>query len=87
MEYILDGNCFKSREETYQYISKELNFPDYFGNNLDALWDILSFERDLEIKIINGRDIVRNLGEYGIKILDVFGDLQNLEGNKITILW
>lgn len=87
MRYLIDGNYFVSKENGYDYLVEVLDLPDYFGYNLDALWDELSFKGDLEIEIINGRKIFKNLGEYGIKILDVFGDLNEIEGNNIRILW
>lgn len=45
--YSLDGNCLKNPQEAYQYLAERLDFPDYFGRNLDALWDLIS-ERRLE---------------------------------------
>lgn len=38
-EIILDGNLMK--ENPHEYIKSQLNFPDYYGNNLDALYDCL----------------------------------------------
>lgn len=87
MKYLIDGNYFVSREDGYDYLVEVFNFPDYFGHNLDALWDILSFEKDLEIEILHGRMILKNLGEYGIRILDVFGDLNEIDGNAVKIYW
>jgi ribonuclease inhibitor len=29
-------------DEFYGEIAKKLRFPDYFGRNLDALWDVLT---------------------------------------------
>ena len=36
------GKSIRSLDEFYDEISKKLRFPDYFGRNLDALWDVLS---------------------------------------------
>ncbi len=39
-------NCANlSREELHQVIAEKLNFPSWYGNNLDALYDCLT---DLE---------------------------------------
>ena len=38
----LNGNKMKSKEEAHLYIKKKLKHPEYYGNNLDALWDTLS---------------------------------------------
>ncbi|MBP8726448.1 MAG: barstar family protein [Saprospiraceae bacterium] len=37
----IDGNSCKSIADLYTSLSSKLCFPDYFGNNLDALYDIL----------------------------------------------
>ena len=41
----------ETMDDFYQIAVKELSLPDYFGNNLDALWDVLTGEIKLPIKI------------------------------------
>ena len=38
----LAGKSVRSLEEFYGEIAGKLRFPDYFGRNLDALWDVLT---------------------------------------------
>ena len=38
---ILKEKDFESKKEMLSYIAEELSFPNYFGNNLDALVDCL----------------------------------------------
>jgi ribonuclease inhibitor len=38
----LAGKSIRSLDEFYGEIAKRLRFPDYFGRNLDALWDVLT---------------------------------------------
>ena len=33
---------YTTKKKMLSYIAEELNFPDYFGNNLDALYDCLT---------------------------------------------
>lgn len=40
--YILDGNNFTGVESFYKEVSRVFSLPDYFGNNLDALYDVLT---------------------------------------------
>src|SRR6056297_1219309 len=42
MTILIDGKKMLSKEETHRYISKKLNFPEYYGKNLNALWDMLT---------------------------------------------
>lgn len=39
---ILDLRTIKNREELYDIIAERFDFPDYFGRNLDALYDCLT---------------------------------------------
>lgn len=84
--YIIDGNEFVTRESGYNYLTKVFGFSESFGNNLDALWDELTELEDVEIVIENAREIPRLLEDYGLKILDVFGDLYD-EGIELKIYW
>jgi ribonuclease inhibitor len=38
----LRGKEIRSLDEFYSEIARKLHFPDYFGRNLDALWDVLT---------------------------------------------
>jgi ribonuclease inhibitor len=38
----LPGKSISSLDEFYGEIAKKLRFPEHFGRNLDALWDVLT---------------------------------------------
>ena len=38
----LDARRMKDRQAVYDYFSEVFDFPEYFGKNLDALYDCLS---------------------------------------------
>ena len=46
MTITIDGLSIKKKEDFYANIKTELNVPEYFGNNLDALYDILTEHPD-----------------------------------------
>lgn len=85
--FILMGEEFVDREKAYEHMDQVFQFPQSFGDNLDALWDILSMEENLDVEIVDARLIPRNLGDYGLNILDVFGDLSEMNDNKIELKW
>lgn len=69
---ILDGELMTSREIAHTYLAAKLDFPSYYGKNLDALWDILStVSEPIQIKLINGEKLKDYLGDYGKILLDI----------------
>ncbi|MBQ6512939.1 barstar family protein [Methanobrevibacter sp.] len=56
----LDGNLIK--EMGHDYLKDALNFPDYYGKNLDALYDCLcEIGVETEIVLINGSEVSSDL--------------------------
>lgn len=45
----IDGQKIRTLSNLYKFLAKELFFPDYFGNNFDALVDCLG---DLHMKVM-----------------------------------
>lgn len=70
---ILNGSKMTSREAAHAYISRKLDFPSYYGGNLDALWDMLSTTSyPQHISIINAEKLHEHLGEYADSLINVF---------------
>ena len=65
----IDGKLIK--KEGHDYIKKTLNFPDYYGKNLDALYDCLTeIGIETQIKLINADLIPNDLLETFIDASD-----------------
>ena len=80
---ILDGSVMTSRERAYKHIARELRFPEYFGKNLDALYDLLTdlyVNEDTIVILMNCRKMKKSLGEYGDKLIDVFANASEEKG-------
>ena len=76
MEVILDCTKFTDRAATHAYLKGCFGFPDYYGNNLDALYDCLTELSDLEIFLLNP-SALSQLGEYGSMLLETLRDAVN----------
>lgn len=61
----MDGNLCRSIEQCYVTLKQQLSLPDYFGNNLDALEEVLSDldwinEEKIKIIILNSNGLLIN---------------------------
>ena len=53
MKYVLDALQMKTKTEAHPYLKEVLELPEYYGGNLDALYDCLSERDDVEVEIQN----------------------------------
>ena len=85
MEIVLDVKRFKGRSRAHAYLKEALRLPDYYGRNLDALYDCLG-EIGEETVIVVPKEIQNKeyLGEYGKTMLQVFRDAAE-ENEALTV--
>jgi ribonuclease inhibitor len=67
---LISGKEIKSRDHLHTVIAKQLNFPSYYGKNIDSLYDVLtvdvSGDNIIKIKYLNllkaklGSDYIEN---------------------------
>ena len=72
--YTVDFKDVRRYEEIHEALKDGLAFPDYYGGNLDALWDCLTdFIDNNDVIILKNYQFVEKAGEeYAEKILRVF---------------
>lgn len=71
MKYVLDAACMQERKEAHEHLKKVLNLPDYYGGNLDALYDCVYDMDKPEIEIINMTEADKDEESYIQKVLFV----------------
>lgn len=80
----LNGKKMTSVGSTHQYLKHKMKFPDYYGGNLDALWDVLTtISQPSHIRLINYDELKGQLGLYADELLNVFTDAAK-ENHKIV---
>lgn len=64
----LDALHLTEKKEAHLYLQEQFAFPEYYGMNLDALFDCLTELEETSVQIKNGK----NAGGYFDKIRRVF---------------
>lgn len=87
MKIVIEGEDMKNINDFHLYLKKTLGFPEYYGMNLDALWDMLTGWVELPL-IIEWKDFEaseNNLGEDAFRILDFFKEAElEIDGFKLV---
>lgn len=66
---ILDATMLRERLPAHDYLKEVLALPDYYGRNLDALYDCLTELDETEIRFVN----LEEAGDsYFSRVLSVF---------------
>lgn len=73
-----------SPEGLHRLLEKQLHFPDYYGRNLDALWDMLGeIQEPTRIYWYGQAALAEHLGDYGVRVWQLMllaaAENQNLE--------
>ena len=71
MKVALDAMRLQRKGEAHKYLREALNFPEYYGENLDALHDCLTELDDVSIEFVNSDKVS---GSYFARVLEVFRD-------------
>lgn len=71
-EIRLNGEKMLDKATTHAYLKQKLALPDYYGENLDALWDCVVSDFSLKkITIYNTGAMIEHLGSYGESIINL----------------
>lgn len=84
-EIRLNGEKMINKATVHAYLKEKLSLPNYYGENLDALWDCLSEENSLKkITLYNSKAMIDNLGAYGEAIIRVLEEVAKENENIIV---
>lgn len=72
-EIIIDGSAIFTSPDLHEALAAALSFPDYYGKNLDALYDCLTeIGEDIHLELRNWHHIETHLKDYSGKAVYVF---------------
>jgi len=75
MVVVIDGSKMKDKISLHAYLKEQCKFPEYYGNNLDALYDVLTDrEEPLEIRLENVQELKEILCGYGEAFIETLQD-------------
>ena len=86
--FVLDFSEIKTVLELHQYLKEVFALPEYYGNNMDALWDCLSccYDESTTIELRNLDTLRKRLEKTTRTMLEVFRDLHDEDGVIIKIV-
>ena len=74
-EYVLKGSAVTCRKDFHREIAALMNFPDWYGKNLDALKDVLTdIGEETCLTLTETEQMKEQLGTYYRSVLRVFKD-------------
>ncbi len=72
LEGKLDGREIQNRKQLHDTLAMELQFPVWYGANLDALYDCLTdIHIETKLTIVHSDKLRENLGSYADKLFCV----------------
>jgi len=82
---ILDGARVKDTVAVYRRLGEAFGFPDYFGNNPDALWDALGDYAGEPVTVV-WRNAARSAEVLGPRFAEIVAVLQQAAARGLLTL-
>ena len=75
MNVLIDGAAIETREQLHDALARQLALPEYYGRNLDALFDCLTeLREDAELRLVRRDELFAHLGVYADVLQNVLRD-------------
>lgn len=77
MDILIDLGGIKNKSDLHDLLSESLHFPEYYGRNLDALFDLLTEPHEMwNITFKNTAAAKNVLGDYFRLLKETFTDAE-----------
>ena len=75
MLVVIDGSKIADKATLHAFLKEQCKFPEYYGNNLDALYDVLTDRSEpLEIRLEYAAELKEILCGYGEAFIETLED-------------
>ena len=84
---LLDGNRIKNAQDMHAAYAEALELPEYYGANLDALFDVLTeTTEEIGVILVNNEKLAEALGHRWTALLRLLVDVKRLRrGFKVSL--
>ena len=74
-EIVIDGRTVRSMEDIHSLLKTELSFPHWYGNNLDALFDILTdLHGEVSLSLLHADALSEAIGGLSPRLVRLLND-------------
>ena len=86
--FVLDFTGLENKYQLHDYLRETLSLPDYYGHNLDALWDCLDrqFSEPTAFILKNTESVPPLLLRQMSGLKKLFSDLQE-QNPEVTVMY
>ena len=84
---LLDGTLMTDRAAVHAHLKEALALPDYYGRNLDALYDLLTEPCEPTVITLKNSELMKaHLGSYASPLLTTLLDAEKANPNITVII-
>ncbi len=82
MIILIDGNLIPDKSTLFQELKKQINSQEFYGDNLDALADVLfATNEKIEIKVLHTKILFEHLDNYAQALIKLLEDVSTKKSN------
>ena len=74
MEVIIDCSLLFDEDDFYIQLTKQVDFGEFFGRNLDAFWDYIGLLYEKKIIFLNYGSLSNNMALFVNKVINLINE-------------
>ncbi len=88
MTFTIDLTAVHSYFGLHEHLKEVFSLPDWYGRNMDALWDMLhcAFDEPTTIQVKGVNNVRKDLKEVVQRLLNLLNELERRDGVVISYL-